>query len=279
MPLSLKIKCFGKYTFKIENPAVFMTEIAGTADIYRKDQLTEQMLSEVLDAFQNLLNQLGTQAHQIPAMELPSQTDEIKEMMANTTFDEPIRRRGIQLTGFVVEGVSLTEESEQKINDYEINSNAHMQRTRIIDVMDKAASNANGTANGFMGLGFMNMQTGGMVGNATQGVAQGAFSQDALANSRVNESTVMPPEPTNPTQPTQPTEPAPEQSATSEVPAQDITPASTDTQSASSGETATTESPATNTEAPVAEGPKFCPECGNKLAPGTKFCPECGKRL
>lgn len=25
--------------------------------------------------------------------------------------------------------------------------------------------------------------------------------------------------------------------------------------------------------------PKFCPECGTKLAPGTKFCPECGNKL
>lgn len=252
MPLSLKIKCFGKYTFKIENPAVFMSEIAGTADVYRKEQLTEQMLSEVLDAFQNLLNQLGTEAHQVPAMELPSQTDEIKEMMANTTFDEPIRRRGVQLTGFVVEGVSLTEESEAKITEYEHNSNAYMQQGRIIDVMDHAASNSNGAATGFMGLGFMNMQTGGAVGGATQSVTQNAFSQEALANSRVNENTVMPKEPVKQEAPA----PAEEVKPAEEVPAED-----------------------TNDAEPKAEGPKFCPECGTKLAPGTKFCPECGKKL
>lgn len=270
MPLSLKIKCFGKYTFKIENPAVFMSEIAGTADVYRKEQLTEQMLSEVLDAFQNLLNQLGTEAHQIPAMELPSQTDEIKEMMANTTFDEPIRRRGIQLTGFVVEGVSLTEESENKITEYEHNSNAYMQQGRIIDVMDKAASNANGAANGFMGLGFMNMQTGGMVGNLTQSVAQNTFGQEGLANSRVNENTVMP---QDPSQNVQPTEPAP-------APAEETVPAQTEAEApVQNAEAQATQTVATENNAPVAEGPKFCPECGTKLAPGTKFCPECGKKL
>ena len=254
MPLSLKIKCFGKYTFKLENPAVFMSEIAGTADVYRKEQLTEQMLSEVLDAFQNLLDQLGTEAHQVPAMELPSQTDEIKEMMANTTFDEPIRRRGIQLTGFVVEGVSLTEESEAKITEYEHNSNAYMQQGRIIDVMDHAASNANGAASGFMGLGFMNMQTGGAVGGATQSVTQNAFSPEGLANSRVNENTVMPKDPTA------------AQAPVEEKEAEEAAPQENE------------EAPA-EAEAPAAEGPKFCPECGTKLTPGTKFCPECGKKL
>ena len=249
LPLSLKIKCFGKYTFKLQNPAVFMSEIAGMADEYRKDQITEQMFSEVLDAFQNLLNQLGTEIHQIPAMELPSQTDEIREMMANTEFDEPIRRRGIQLTGFVVEGVSLDEESEKKITEYEHNSNAYMQQGRIIDVMDKAASNANGAAAGFMGLGFMNMQSGGAVNGAVQGAMQGAFGEDELANSRVNENTVMPKEPT--------ANKAPE---ATEEPAAEVEEAKAD-------------------EEEKTEGPKFCPECGTKLAPGTKFCPECGKKL
>ena len=256
LPLSLKIKCFGKYTFKIENPAVFMSEIAGMADEYRKDQLTEQMFSEVLDAFQNLLNQLGTEKHQIPAMELPSQTDEIKEMMANTEFDAPIRRRGIQLTGFVVEGVSLDEESEKKITEYEHNSNAYMQQGRIIDVMDKAASNANGAASGFMGLGFMNMQSGGAVNGAVNGAMQGAFGESELANSRVNENTIMPQEPTG--------------NNTPEEKEAEVTEA-----------TETTEADTTEEvqEEKTAEGPKFCPECGTKLTPGTKFCPECGKKL
>ncbi|MBR3002559.1 MAG: SPFH domain-containing protein [Clostridia bacterium] len=285
MPLSLKIKCFGKYTFKIENPAVFMSEIAGTTDVYRKAQLIEQMQSEVLDAFQNLLNQLGTEKYQIPAMELTSQTDEIKEMMANTTFDEPIRRRGIQLIGFAVEGVSPDEESDKKINDYEINANAHMQRTRIIDVMGQAASNANGAANGFMGLGFMNMQTGGMVGNATQGVAQGAFSQDALANSRVNENTVMPNQPVNQSAPAEAQAPVQEPApAPTQEPAPVVTPEQVaTTNEATTVENAPAEEPAIVEEAPAenaqASGPKFCPECGTKLAPGSKFCPECGKKL
>ena len=131
-----------------------------------------------------------------------------------------------------------------------------MQQGRLIDVMDHAASNANGAAAGFMGLGFMNMQTGGAVGNAVQGVAQDAFAQDDLANSRVNENTIMPKKPAEqaPVQPEQPAQPA-------EEPA---------TEDASSTE---------NVEESKANGPKFCPECGTKLAPGTKFCPECGKKL
>ncbi len=252
LPLSLKIKCFGKYTFKLENPAVFMNEIAGTASVYTKDQLLEQIQSEVLDSFQNVVNELGTQKYQIPAMELPSQTDEIKVMMANSVFDEPIRNRGIQLVGFAVEGVSLDEESERKITEYEHNSNAYMQQGRIIDVMQTAAGNANGAATGFMGLGMMNMQTGGVAGNAIQSTVQGAFSQEGLANSRVNENTVMPQDPQSPNSQAAPVQPA------------------EDTSSDSSDESKSDSEAST---------PKFCSNCGAKLSPGTKFCPECGNKI
>ena len=172
LPLSLKVKCFGKYTFKLEDPATFMNEIAGMADVYTKAQLCDQMLAEVLDAFQNIVNGLGTEKNHIPAMELSSQTDEIKEMLANSTYDEPIRRRGFKITGFSIEGVSLDEESEKKITEYEHNSNAYMQQGRVLNVMEAAANNANGAANGFMGVGMMNMASNGM-GNS---VMNDAFS-------------------------------------------------------------------------------------------------------
>ena len=162
LPLSLKVKCFGKYTFKLEDPATFMNEIAGMADAYTKEELCNQMLAEVLDAFQNIVNGLGTEEKHIPALELPSQTDEIKEMLANSTYDEAIRRRGIKITGFSIEGVSLDEESEKKITEYEHNSNAYMQQGRVLNVMEAAANNANGAANGFMGVGMMNMASNGM---------------------------------------------------------------------------------------------------------------------
>jgi len=96
-PMRVQIKCFGKYTFKICDPALFMQEIAGTASIYRKDQLVEQLRAEVLATFQNITNELGTSEYKVPALEMPSQTDEIKMMMDQKVFDEPMRRRGIAI--------------------------------------------------------------------------------------------------------------------------------------------------------------------------------------
>ena len=173
LPLRVEVKCFGKYTFKISNPAVFMNEIAGTANIYRKSQLIEQMRSEVIASFQNILNELGNSNYKVPVLELPSQTDEIKELMDQKVFDEPIRRRGISILGFAVESVTLDDESEKKIDSYELSSNAYMQQGTLVgaysNAVQDAAKNANGAANGFMGIGMMNMSSGGVVSGATTG--------------------------------------------------------------------------------------------------------------
>lgn len=174
MPLGVKVRCYGKYTFQIFDPAVFMRMYAGTADVVTKDVLTDQMNSEVMATFQNVLNELGNSEHKVPLLELPSNTDEIKQVMDSKVFDEPIRNRGVKLVGFAIESVTPDEESDKKIKEYEHNANSMMQQGRVLDVMEKAASNENGAASGFMGLGVMNMASGGMTG----GVMQNAFNQN-----------------------------------------------------------------------------------------------------
>ena len=173
IPLRVEIKCFGKYTFKISNPALFMSEIAGVADVYKKEDVVEQIRTEVMAVFQNVTNELGNSKYKVPVLEMPSYTDEIKQMMDAAVYDENTKRRGLTITGFSVESVTLTEESEKKIDEYELSANSYMQQGRLVgayaDATQKAAENANGVANGFMGIGMMNMASGNVVGGATTG--------------------------------------------------------------------------------------------------------------
>ncbi len=175
-PLRVEVKCFGKYTFKISDPAVFMSKIAGTAEEYRKDDICEQMRSEVIGSFQNVLNELGNSEHKVPVLELPSKTDEIKQIMDQKVFDQPIRNRGMSLVGFIIESVTLDEESNKKIDNYELSSNSHMQQGTLTgayaNAVQDAANNANGAANGLIGVGMMNMASGGMIGGAVTNAFQ-----------------------------------------------------------------------------------------------------------
>ena len=250
-PLRVGVKCHGLYTFEIVNPALFMSKIAGTVYEYRKSSITEQIKKEVVAVFQNVLNELGNSVHKVPALELPSQTDEIKQMMDEKVFDEPIRNRGLAIVGFIVEGVKLDDESEKKIDDYELSSNAYMQQGRLVgayaDAVKGAANNSNGAAQGFMGIGMMNMATGGMMG----GVAQGPWQNQNNQQPQYQQSN----QPAQPVQ-EQPSEPAQEQPT-----------------------------PEAKQEEQVQEQPqeankaRFCTECGEKADDDAKFCSKCGNKL
>ena len=185
-PLRVEVKCFGKYTFKITDPAIFMSKVMGVADEYTKDDICEQMRSEVIGSFQNVLNELGNSVHKVPVLELPSSTDEIKKIMDEKVFDQPIRDRGLSIVGFIVESVTLDDESNKKIDNYELSSNTFMQQGTLTgayaQAVQEAANNANGAATGFMGVGMMNMASGGVVG----GVANGAFANQTTQGATQN---------------------------------------------------------------------------------------------
>lgn len=244
-PLRVELKCFGKYTFRIANPALFMEKIAGTADIFKKADLVEQMRSEVIAAFQNILNELGTPEHKVPVLELPSQTDEIKEILDERVFDKPIRERGLELVGFAVESVTLDDESSKKIDQYELSSNSFMQQGTLVgayaDAVRDAANNANGSANGFMGIGMMNMASGGMMGGAatTPFNQNNSASKQNVENQQNLDKWICP-------------------NCNKEVNGGKFCP----------------ECGAKKQENKKA----FCKECGKELSEGAKFCPECGAK-
>ena len=251
MAMSVEVKCFGKYTFRIVDPFLFMSQIAGTGDIYRKYDLIEQMRSEVIGAFQNVMNGLGSDEHKIEVLELPNKTDEIKQIMDEEVFDEPIRKRGIALVSFVVESLTLSDTSKTKIDNYEIGGDAYQQQGVLTgayaNAVQDAANNSNGAATGFMGVGMMNMASNGVMG----GVAQSAFQS---------------------AQPMQPqTQPQP-QTNTQNVQAQADKWICPKCQKETSGKFC----PECGTKKPC----KFkCPKCGYELDEKKKFCPECGNQI
>lgn len=181
-PLRLEIKCFGKYTFRIIDPALFMTRISGTNEEYKKDELVEDMKSEIIAILQNIINELGNEEHKVPVLELPSQTDEIRKIIDERECDKNIRARGIEILSFMIESVTLTDESEQKIDHYEYSTNAQLQKTRMVDAyanaIERAAENSQGVLNGMMGIGIMNMTTDGSI----KDVAEKAFGHKQESN-------------------------------------------------------------------------------------------------
>ena len=266
-PMGVNVRCYGKYTFKLDDVGIFMRIHAGTASVVKKPDITGQVRSEVIAAFQNVLNEMGNSKHRVPVLELPSYTDEMKQVMDERVFDEPIRARGVKLVSFTVESVSLDEASQAKIDRYEYSSNSMMQQGKIIDVMGDAANNAAGAAGGFMGIGMANMGTGGMTGGAMQNAwnNQGGQTNYDPYNQGGQAAPQGVPCPKCGTPITgkfcpECGTPAPAPAAKMKCPK-----CGTESNGKFCPECGT----------PMAAvGPKRCPKCGNEVT--GKFCPECG---
>ena len=254
-PMKVDITCFGKYTFKIKDPAAFLREIAGTADIYEKETLCEQMRAEVQSALQAVLNELCSEKNKVAPLDLPSQTPLIKKIMQEGVYDEDIRRRGINIVSFAIQGIKLTEESAEKIDRYEIGGDAYQQQGVMTDAyataMVDAANNTSGAATGFMGMGMVNMMGApAMFGNQ---MMNNQMQQQQMQQQPMQQGMNMAGAQTM------------QQPQAAQTPAADPAPAAAGITCAKCGATVVG---------------KFCAECGTKVeVPTKKFCSNCGKEV
>lgn len=238
--MSVRVRCHGTYTFKICDPFLFMKSIAGTSEVYKKQELEEQMHSEVVASFANVMNSLGSDEHKIEVLDLQNKTDEIKKIMDENVFDQNIRNRGIQLISFAVEPVSLDEESQTKIDNYEIGGDQYQQQGVLTgsfgEALKGAANNANGAATGMMGIGMMNMAAGNAIGGISSNKPEYMKPQDITKEAGVK--------------------------------------------CPNCGNTITGKfCEQCGTKRPEEAKERFCTKCGEKVAEGAKFCMNCGNEL
>ena len=240
-PLSVRIRCHGKYTFKITDPSLFMQEIGGMADEYTKEQLTDQMQSEVLDVFNVVLNGLGNSTNKTPVLELPSAATKIKEILLDPASQTAVSKRGISIVSYAIESISLDEKSQERIDEYQTGGDQFMQAGVLTESFGAgvraAGENANGAGAGIMGVGMMNMMSGGAFTGAMGNQPQ--YMQPGQAN--VAEGVKCP-------------------NCGANVTGKFCTECGTKVETEPAGE-------------------KTCPECGAKLAADAKFCMACGKEL
>ena len=186
------------------------------------------------------MNSLGSDEHKIEVLDLQNKTDEIKKIMDENVFDQNIRNSGIQLISFAVEPVSLDEESQTKIDNYEIGGDQYQQQGVLTgsfgEALKGAANNANGAATGMMGIGMMNMAAGNAIGGISSNKPEYMKPQDITKEDGVK--------------------------------------------CPNCGNTITGKfCEQCGTKRPEEAKERFCTKCGEKVADGAKFCMNCGNEL
>ena len=250
--LSVNLRCNGSFTCRICDPLLFYTNVCSNVSTqYDASEIAPRLKSELMNALQPALATLS--ANKVQYYEIPAHTLEISEALNEQLSSVWRKKRGIEVFSFNINSLSIPEEQQKKITEWEENAMTTDPTTAAarlvggqIDAMKTAAGNTAGAMTGFMGMG-MAAGAGGMGGMSAQNLF--AMGQQARPDSV--------------DAPQQVSRPAP---------------APADSWKCSCGATVTG---------------KFCPECGSKKPepkPAAdswtcscgatvtgKFCPECGK--
>ncbi len=173
MSRTVQVRCNGIYSYRITDPILFYTRIAGNVDDeYRRTEIDMQLKTEFISALQPAFAAL-TELELRPA-QIPAHANELKDAMNAALKSEWTDRRGISVESIALNPITLTEEDMKKINQMEdaatMGSNPFMMAGRMTDAsanaMEAAANNEAGAMTGFMGMGMAMNANGGF--NAAQ---------------------------------------------------------------------------------------------------------------
>ena len=178
----LFLRAHGTYSIKVTNPLLFYAE-AVPRDAVEVDinDINEQYLAEFMEALQTSINQMSADGVRISYV--ASKSRELSKYMADTLDEDWKKMRGMEIISVALASISYDEESQKLINMR--NQGAMMGDPMIREGYMQSAvagSNANGSAAGYMGMGF-GMQAAG----AAMGAASAANMQQMNMN-QMNQS-------------------------------------------------------------------------------------------
>ncbi len=247
LDIDVSLRCSGVYSYKIEDPILFYTNVCGNIEEdYTRDKLESQLKTEFISALQPAFAKLSAMG--IRPSEVIAHNTDLEKSMDEILSEKWSKLRGLDIVSVAIGSVTLPDDDAERIKRAQ---NDAIYRDPLMaaatlsgaqaDAMRAAAANEGGAMNGFMGMG-MAMGAGGA--NTAALFEAGAKQQQAQQ--------------------------AQQQSA----------PAAGVWKCTSCG-TENTGNFCTNcgTPKPVAVN-KFCPNCGFDLSgSNAKFCPNCGNKL
>ena len=188
--LLVRIRCFGQYSYRITNPILFYTNVAGNAaDVYTRDQIDSQLKTELLTALQPAFARISAQ--HIDYTELPGRTLELADALNDVLSKKWRDLRGIEIVSFGVSSVRANEDDEEKLQKIQMGTAIGgcpdiamgMAADAQADAMRLAAQNeSGGAAMGMFGMQMAGQAGAGLYQQAAQLAAQRqAFQQRPAA--------------------------------------------------------------------------------------------------
>ncbi|NLK18005.1 MAG: hypothetical protein GX304_05790 [Clostridiales bacterium] len=249
---AVRIRGFGKFSFKVFDAEKFLKELFGTSSTFTTKDITDYLKSMVISDISDTLAEM-----KISALDVSSQLKEISAAVEKN-LDEDFKKIGLKLVTVIIENLSVPEEVEKmmdtrtKMGIMGDKMQTYMQ-FQAANAMTEAAKNpSGGLASAGVGVG-----AGLGLGQIFSETFKGGMAEDKGGSA------------------------CPSCGAAVSAKAKFCP---------GCGKPASGGAQCPKCKAVVSSGSKFCPECGSSLdlrCPGcnfkldgsSRFCPNCGKKL
>ena len=201
LDVDIAVRCFGEYSYRVTNPILFYTNIAGNVgDYYTRENLDSQLKTELLTALQPAFARISEMGIRYSAV--PGHAQELGNILNEELSAKWRDLRGIEIVSFGVSSVKASEEDEKMIKELQRNAalrdptmlNAHLAGAAA-NAMQTAAANENGAAMGFMGMGMVGNMGMGMAGNLSAAQIQAQQMQQQMQQQQMQQMGQQPPAP------------------------------------------------------------------------------------
>lgn len=151
----IRLRAFGTYSYKIEEPTTFYQKISGTRDIYTAAELDGQLTASIATTIASSFGKADT-----PFLDMAANQTELSNKL-KVDLDQAFYNYGLRLCTFMVQSITLPEELQVYLDKRssislvgDLNKYAQFQTA---DSISKAAENPGGLAGTFVGLGVGNL--------------------------------------------------------------------------------------------------------------------------
>ena len=237
----IRVRGYGAFAFKVEDPVSFMRELFGTNSTFMTSDIKDYAKTMLISGLSDALGE-----SKVSALDLAGNTLEFNEIV-KAKIQDKFNELGLKLTNLFIENMSVPTEVEKAIDQRSKlgvlgDATDTMMRIAAAEALKDAAKNP-GMGGTFMGAGV----------GLGAGRSMGEMFADAMKPSE------KPQQATN-----KPAEPAPAAAATKTCPKCGAAVPANSKFCPECGEKMPTK--------------KFCTNCGHELSADAKFCPECGTK-
>ncbi len=166
----LRLRAFGIYSFRVDDPGLFIRDIVGTDGSFTTEEIAGQLRGLAISGFSDLLGE-----SKIPVFDMASNYDELSAQ-ARQKLGAEFKAHGLELAKFYVENISLPPKVEEMLDKRTsmgvVGDMGRFTQFQAAKAIESAAENPGGTAGAGVGLGAgiaMGHQMMGAMGSAQQG--------------------------------------------------------------------------------------------------------------